>query len=162
MLCTLEFLRLSPESQKKYIMTIAQALKEKNKKLNVLNKLWDKLNASNSIPEGNVRPYDPSDLLEKIALEMKGYVELKTKIHSATAEVRDKIFKMSELKNYVKRLRQVDTRHGLSVSRYESTSVRYEAFLSQGTLDDLIEKAEHEIDALQDELDAFNHTHRLL
>ena len=142
-------------------MTIAQALKEKNKKLNVLNKLWDKLSVSNSIPEGNLRPYNPEELLEKITLEMAGYIELKTKIHTATAEVRDKIFRMSELKNYVKRLRQVDTRHGLSVSRYESSTVRYEAFLSEGSLDELIEKAEHEIDALQDELDAFNHTHHL-
>ncbi|MCE2711394.1 MAG: hypothetical protein LW688_02520 [Cryomorphaceae bacterium] len=142
-------------------MTIAQALKEKNKKLNVLNKLWDKLSASNSIPEGNLRPYNPEELLEKITLEMSGYIELKTKIHAATTEVRDKIFRMSELKNYVKRLRQVDTRHGLSVSRYESSTVRYEAFLSEGSLDELIEKAEHEIDALQDELDAFNHTHHL-
>ena len=47
-------------------MTIAQALKEKNKRLNQINKLWDRLSTNNSIPEGNEREFNPEALLQQL------------------------------------------------------------------------------------------------
>jgi hypothetical protein len=43
-------------------MTIAQALKEKNKRLNQINKLWDRLSTNNSIPEDNELEFNPETL----------------------------------------------------------------------------------------------------
>jgi DNA repair ATPase RecN len=142
-------------------MTIAQALKEKNKRLNQLNKLWDRLTTNNSIPEGNEREFNPAEILGQLREETDLYVELKTKIHVACEPVREKIFRLSELKNLVKRLKRVDTINGLLVNRYESVSVRYNAFLSAGTIDELAEGIEAEIESIQEELDQFNHTTHL-
>ncbi|MFY7943039.1 MAG: hypothetical protein ACOVNZ_00575, partial [Crocinitomicaceae bacterium] len=68
-------------------MTIAQALKEKNKRLNQLNKLWDRLTTNNSIPEGNEREFNPAEILGQLREETDLYVELKTKIHVACEPV---------------------------------------------------------------------------
>jgi hypothetical protein len=142
-------------------MTIAQALKEKNKKLNHLHKLWERVAVSNSVPEGNIREFNPEDILVQLKMHTDEYVILKTRIHNACAPVRGKIFKLSELKNYVKRLKAIDTKNGLYVNRYESVSMRYDAYLSAGKIDEMVEQLENEIDNLQEELDLFNHKTRL-
>lgn len=142
-------------------MTIAQALKEKNKRLNQINKLWDRLSTNNSIPEGNEREFNPEALLKQLNDETNSFIELKTKIHLACEPVREKIFRLSELKNFVKRLRRVDTNQGLVVNRYENSSVRYTAALTSAAVDAHIENIENELESIQEELDQFNHTTRL-
>ena len=142
-------------------MTIAQALKDKNKKLNQVNKLWDRLAVCNSIPEGNIREFNPDELMEQLKAETDAYVALKTKIHQACAPVRETIFRLSELKNYIKRLKAVETKNGLYINRYESVSLRYDAYLSAGTIDEMVEEVESEIEKLQEALDQFNHTTHL-
>jgi DNA repair ATPase RecN len=142
-------------------MTIAQALKEKNKRLNQINKLWDRLSTNNSIPEGNEREFNPEALLQQLNDETNAFIELKTKIHLACVPVREKIFRLSELKNFVKRLRRVDTNQGLVVNRYENSSIRYTAALTSAEVDAHIEKIENELESIQEELDQFNHTTRL-
>ena len=47
-------------------LTIAKALKEKNKKLNQINKLWVRLGENNSILEGNTREFNLEELLNQI------------------------------------------------------------------------------------------------
>ena len=142
-------------------MTIAQALKEKNKRLNQINKLWDRLSTNNSIPEGNEREFNPEALLKQLNDETNSFIELKTKIHLACEPVREKMFRLSELKNFVKRLRRVDTNQGLVVNRYENSSVRYTAALTSAAVDAHIENIENELESIQEELDQFNHTTRL-
>lgn len=142
-------------------MTIAQALKEKNKKLSVLNKLWDRLASCNSIPEGNTRDFNPDNLLAQIKVETDALITLKTKIHLACEPVRDNIFRLSELKHYIKRLKSIDTKNGVFVSRYESTGMRYEAHFGASTIDEMIEGLEAELEQLQEGLDQFNHTTHL-
>lgn len=142
-------------------LTIAQALKEKNKKLEQVNKLWKRLESNNSIVEGNVREFNPEELLAQLHQETAAFVELKTRIHNSCIDVRDKIFRMSELKNFVKRLKAVNTNKGLVRTRFESIAIKYEAFYSDGAIEKIIEKVELEIETTQEFLDHFNHTNYL-
>jgi hypothetical protein len=142
-------------------LTIAKALKEKNKKLSQLNKLWKRLDANNSIPEGNVREFNPQELIDELRQEMEAYVTLKTQIHNACVPVRDKIFRLSEWKSFIQRLKSIDTNHGLTRTRYDSSLVKYEAYLSAGSIENLIEQIETEIEKIQEELDHFNYTNYL-
>lgn len=142
-------------------MTIAQALKEKNKKLEQLNKLWKRFGTNNKIIEGNVREFSPEDLLAQIHQETAEFVELKTRIHSSCSEVRDKVFRLSELKSFVKRLKAVDTSPGMHRDRYEGTVIKYEVFYTEGAMDKIIEKVELEIETTQEFLDHYNHTNYL-
>lgn len=138
-------------------MTIAQALKEKNKKLSVLTKLWDRLASCNSIPEGNTREFNPDDILAQIRVETDALIALKTKVHLACEPVRSKIFRLSELKHYIKRLKSIDTKNGVFVSRYESVGMRYEAHFGASAIDEMIVGLETELEQLQEVLDQFNH-----
>jgi hypothetical protein len=142
-------------------LTIAKALKEKNKKLSQLNKLWKRLDANNSIPEGNVREFDPKELIEQLRQETEAYIALKTQIHNACGPVRDKIFRLSELKSFIHRLKSIDTNHGLTRTRYDASLVKYEAYLSAGSMENLMEQIESEIEKIQEELDHFNYTNYL-
>lgn len=142
-------------------MTIAQALKEKNKKLEQLNKLWKRLGSNNSVVEGTVREFSPEDLLAQLHQETAAFVELKTRIHSSCSEVRDKVFRLSELKTFVKRLKSVSTNNGKLRDRYEGTVIQYEVFYTEGAMDKIIEKVESEIETTQEFLDHYNHTNYL-
>lgn len=142
-------------------LTVAKALKEKNKKLNQINKLWARLGENNSILEGNTREFNPEELLNQIKQETEGFIQLKTKIHNVCAPVREKIFRLSELKCLTRRLKSIDTKNGAVQTRYENSSARYVAHFSIGKIDQLVEALENEIDQIQEELDRFNHTNYL-
>lgn len=139
-------------------LTVAKALKEKNKRLNQLNKLWVRLGENNSILEGNTREFNPEEILDQIKQETEVFIQLKTKIHNVCAPVREKIFRLSELKCLTRRLKGIDTKNGFVPTRYENNSTRYQAYLSAATIDQIVENMESEIDQIQEELDQFNHT----
>lgn len=138
-------------------LTVAKALKEKNKKLNQINKLWVRLEENNSILEGNTREFNPEEILNQIKQETEVFIQLKTKIHNACAPIREKIFRLSELKCITRRLKGIDTKNGYVPTRFENNSTRYLAYLSAGTIDQIVEAMESEIDQIQEDLDQFNH-----
>ena len=139
-------------------MTIAQALKEKNKKAAKIGKLWQKISSYNSVIEGSEKPYDVEKLWEEYNLEIAGLIELKAKIHEASSPVRKDIFAMSELKSKVQNLRNLSTQSGPHRDRYSSETTEMEAHFSTLWKDNQIELTENLIDSLQEKLDAFNHT----
>ena len=137
-------------------MTIAQALKEKNKIGAKLLKHWGKLQSYNSIIEGSTRAYDPIILLKEIDEMTQNLIDLKAKIHIASSAIRSKIFKMSELKSYISHLRMVSTNDGIVRDRYDSV-ITMEAIYKTKEIDTLLENIEFEIEKIQEELDIFNH-----
>jgi hypothetical protein len=138
-------------------MTIAQALKEKNKIAAKLQKLWGRLQTNNSVIDGTNRVYDPNELLKEIDESTQKLIELKTKIHIASNDVRSKIFRMSELKNYTTKLREVCVKDGPVRERYESNVLLMNAVFKADEIDMLLESTEAEIEKTQEELDVFNH-----
>ena len=137
-------------------MTIAQALKEKNKKVANLHVLWDRLNKNNSVLEGNRRSYDPLELMTLIETELDALVDLKTRIHNASAPVRSQIFRMSELKNKAFKMKYLDTSEGPVRDKYEGTVTRRDAVFPAEQVDKRVEAAQEEIESIQDVLDKFN------
>jgi ribosomal protein L29 len=86
-------------------MNVKKALKEKNRLVKEIQELYARLSQYNSVEVGNVRPYSPKDMLEQINEKSNELVELKTKIHKANTPVYDKIFRLSELKSTIARLK---------------------------------------------------------
>ena len=139
-------------------MTIAQALKEKNKRVAKIGKLWEKIQRYNSVQEGAERPYSSSELYEQVQTEINELVDLKTRIHEASAPVRKDIFALSEMKNLVQRVRSVNTTQGVYRDRYSDSSSLVIAELDIKWQDSTVEAFEEEIEKLQEKLDQFNHT----
>jgi hypothetical protein len=139
-------------------MTIAQALKEKNKKIGLISRLRDRLETYNSVERGTVREYDPRTMFEELNHEIKSLVGLKQKIHQASAPVRHQIFFQSELKAQIRFLRTVSTSNGFVRDRH-SREDRYqlEAVITRSEMDQILETLEKEVEMIQDELDQFNH-----
>ncbi len=142
-------------------MTIKQALKLKNKLVQDLNKLTEKLHNNNSIIEGNTRDYSAKELLAEMYVRIDELTAIKTQIHKANAPVYDKIFLLSELKSVVNKLKSLDCTSGLAVdffSRRSETSIVKTAEISTVERDNEIQFLENRIEELQEELDYHNIT----
>lgn len=139
-------------------MTIAQALKEKNKKAAKINKLWQKIYQHNSALIDAAKPYDLDKVWDEIQKETAALIELKTKIHAASAPVRKDIFTLSELKSHITKAEGVNTTSGKMADRYSGTVTEYAAHFGIFWKDNQIEALECTIDSIQERLDKFNHT----
>ena len=139
-------------------MTIAQALKEKNKKIAGIQKIWEKIHRYNSVQEGAERPYSTKDLYLQAENELVNLVKLKTRIHTASEPVRSLVFELSELKALVQRVRSVSTTNGTWRERYENVTTVMNAELDILWQDAKIDEIENKIELIQEKLDKFNHT----
>ena len=138
--------------------TIAQALKEKNKKIANIQKLWQRIRSYNSVVDGAERPYDIEETYAAVLRETESLVNLKTSIHQASAQVRREIFYLSELKAMVQHIRSINTTRGQIRDRYSDSTVAQTAIFGVDWQDSEIERIEAEIEAIQEKLDQFNHT----
>jgi thymidine kinase len=98
-------------------------------------------------------------MLEKINEKSNELVELKTKIHKANTPVYDKIFRLSELKSTIARLKSLDCTEGVSTDYYsrnrENPPVKT-AEVSVVDRDEMVNFMEEQIEDLQDILDNHN------
>jgi hypothetical protein len=140
-------------------MTIAQALKEKNKKAAKINKLWQKIYSYNSVIAESETPYDLDKVWEELNKETSELISLKTRIHLASAPVRSEIFSLSELKSHMNRIQSVSTNKGKQTNRYDSaTPIEMVAHFDIKWKDTQVEVLEQTIESIQEKLDTFNHT----
>jgi len=138
-------------------MNIAKALKEKNKKVGVIKELNSKIVQNNSIPKGDEREYDIDVLIKEVIEESRSLAELKTKIHTASQPIRSKIFLLSELKSQVASLKKVPTKNGIDRGGYRAETIELTSQVKAKDLEAIIKNLEKEIDAIQEELEKFNH-----
>ena len=138
---------------------IKNCLKKKNRILGMMDTEFTKASRYNSISEKNRRPYSVFDSLknyEDLAMEL---VELKTKLHEANVKggMLKKIFLLSELKTQAHKLQNLDCSEGVVTSRYDSAETLKTAELTVETRDTLVLVLQDRIEAIEEELDRFNH-----
>jgi hypothetical protein len=69
----------------------------------------------------------------------------------------DKIFRLSELKNCISRVRGVDTKEGRHRDRYgDGEYIEYSCFMNLLQKDTQVTAWETELETLQEEIEAFN------
>ena len=140
-------------------MNVKKALKEKNRLVKEIQELYVRMLKYNSVEAGNVRPYSSKEMLDIISQKSDELVLLKTKIHIANVTVYDKIFKLTELKATIARLRSMDCTEGACTDVYmrnrETTLVKTSE-ISVVERDAKIKHLESLIEDIQDVLDAHN------
>ena len=135
-------------------MNLKKALKEKNKLKGVINENFERIRRYNLIEAEVERPYDPHQLLEVINVFIDQIVDLKTKIQFANTEVYQKIFRLSELKNFAAKLKYLSC----DPERYEANGRKFsKPAISTNERDSLISVIEKEIEQIQEELDEYNY-----
>ena len=131
----------------------------KNRIIGRMEAEFAKASRYNSISEKNRRPYSVFESLknyEDLAMEL---VELKTKLHEANVKggMLQKIFLLGELKTQANKLQNLDCSEGAVTSRYDSTETIKTAEMTVEVRDALIMSLQDRIDAIEEELDRFNH-----
>jgi hypothetical protein len=143
-------------------ITLAKALKVKNRLAGRLAKVQADIQAYNSVPQGQADQVNVPALMQTRAELVGALVALKTAINDANREAQRDIYDLAEKKATAQFLAGVNTRHGPQPPVYPSTTeVTYVAALKKGDVDGLVAGLEKEIDQLQDRLDQFNHDHKI-
>lgn len=141
-------------------MNIKQALKEKNQLIKELSELMQRIHQYNSVDVEGSRPYSPSKMIEEYSKKVDKLVDLKTKIHLANGPIYNKIFRLSELKNMVSKVKNLDCTDGPSNDYYDrrSDSTIYKICeIDVVSRDTMVKKLEDEIQKIQDDLDEHNY-----
>jgi hypothetical protein len=143
-------------------ITLAKALKVKNRLTGRLAKVQADIQAFNSIPEGQAGQVNVPVLMQTREDLVGALVTLKTAINDANREGQRDIYDLAEKKATVQFLAGINTRHGLQPAVYPNTTqVSYLAALKKADVDALVARLEKEIDQLQDKLDQFNHERKI-
>ena len=93
-------------------VTLAKALKLKNRFANKLQDVSRNIVTYNSVIEGLERPLDVNALMEKRGKLVDALINLKTAINVANAPIQSTIYLMSELKSDVVFLNGLDSSDG--------------------------------------------------
>jgi hypothetical protein len=139
-------------------ITLAKALKLKNRLAGRVTKLTTDIQTYNSVQDGAER-LDVHAKFEERAALVRRLVDLKLAIAQANAPIQRPIFELAEMKAEVALLTGLNTKHGTFLEGYPTAGqVTYVAGFRKADVDRLVEALERRIDALQDRLDAFNNT----
>ena len=143
-------------------LTLAKALKVKNRLAGRLAKVQADIQAYNSVPQGQADQVNVPALMQTREELVGALVGLKTAINDANREAQRDIYDLAEKKATAQFLAGVNTRHGPQPAVYPNTTeVSYVAALKKADVDALVVRLENDIDQLQDRLDQFNHDRRV-
>jgi hypothetical protein len=140
-------------------MNVKQGLKKKNTLVKEIQELYGRLAQYNSVEVGNTRPYSAVETIDQINQKSNELVELKTKIHKANTPVYDKIFRLSELKSTIARLKSLDCTEGVSNDYYSRNRENPPVKTSEISVverDKMVKDLEIQIEEIQDFLDSHN------
>jgi hypothetical protein len=138
-------------------VTLAKAMKIKNRLVGRLARLTTQIQQSNCVVEGQAQPDVLAMWQQRGA--MVGYlVTLKTALSRATSRIQNLLLDLQEKKATIALLQGLNTRDGDSGQVHYGTTqkVVYKAAIKQANVDAWVQQLEREIDAIQDDIDAFN------
>jgi hypothetical protein len=143
-------------------ITLAKALKLKNRLAGRLARVQANLQMFNSVPEGQADQVNVPALMQTREELVGALVGLKTAINDANREAQRDIYDLAEKKAAAEFLAGLNTRHGPQPAVYPNTTeVNYVAALKKADVDALVLRLEKDIDQVQDKLDQFNHVRQI-
>lgn len=146
------------------MMSLAQALKEKNRLAGELAQNWTMIARENSKREDVSRVIDVTETYRKVQLFREKLVELKTKIGLANAGNLERIYRFEELKNELKRLEDIrtdETSDFQAIGESNYKEFKRSVVFTAAQIYEMREKLQQECNSIQDELDAYNATTKI-
>lgn len=144
-------------------VTLAKALNIKNRTAGELSRLLSIVSRYNSVREGAKVNFDVKDTFDKYLATSQKLQVIKTAIAKANVNIYGKIYAIAEMKSTISSLRGLNTKEGeeSQLARYAQVEIKptvYKAFLTDADVEKLVKGFEDEINKLQDDIAAFNHT----
>ena len=144
------------------MITLAQALKEKNRIVGEISRLWDLVENENSCWESHTRSVDVKETMKTIEFLVQKLVELKTKIGKANEGNLANMYALEECKSQMSRFSKLNT---LEDVRYRGVNDdKMEMRSAEITAQEVLQRnktLQRQCNQLQDELDAYNATHKI-
>lgn len=137
-------------------MNLTKALKAKKKLIAQIATAQQRVFQNNSYNEGVVPDYNAANEFDIWSDLTQQLVDLKTKIHLANAPIYSLLFRLSESKAFVQKLKGLNTQNGLIPARYNQPETKMIAVINNLEKDKLIAQYEEQIENLQDEIETFN------
>lgn len=146
------------------MMSLAQALKEKNRLAGELARCWTMIARENSKREDSPRIIDIAETYRKVQLYKEKLTELKTKIGLANAGNLERIYRLEECKNELNRLNDIRTDEAsdfqaIGESNYKE--FKRTVVFTAAQVYEMHEKVQQECNNIQDELDTYNATTKI-
>lgn len=138
-------------------VSLAKALKVKNRQVLAVRDLQQRINSYNSFLEGSEPDFDANQLYGELLEQTERLWRTKAAISQANGPIQGAIYEMAELKGLVTFLRSLNTQRGRQMMAYmQAEPQEYESQITAQDVADRVAAFEKRIDALQDELDRHN------
>ena len=145
-------------------ITLAQALKEKNRLAGEIQRLWAMVAKENAKREDFKRVINVETTYQTLQHYTEKLVELKTKIGLANAGNLENIYRMEECKNQLLKLSNIGTDESTDVVRLSDTQykeLKRTVIFDAAQLWQMREQLQQECNRLQDAMDTYNATTRI-
>lgn len=143
------------------IVSIARALKTKNRLTGRIKELTEFISKWNSVVDGAERPGSVKSAYDELIQKTETLVQIKANIQIANGPVQTKIFELSELRSRKIFLQRLNTAQGAAPVGYAGDMCNYNSEMSGAFVTEEIKNLTKRIESLQDELDEFNATTNL-
>ena len=140
-------------------ITLAQALKEKNRLAGEITTLWTLVQKENSCWDDHTRCIDIRETLETIRLYTEKLIELKTRIGQANKGNLENMYSLEELKSQISKLSGVNTVEDvqyLSVGVGKNIERSRSAEVTAAEILQMKKDLQTRCNRLQDAMDAYN------
>ena len=150
-------------------MTIARALKEKERVARKLKSARETLGRVNSVMVGLKRPVDAKEAFEAVQRLQNRFLEIKKAIAAANAGISAQLTEMLVVRAEKEYYEKLDCRESSPRGEWETSNdgsrvwrtEEFDVYINEGKRKEIVEALEQRLDDLQDEVDAFNATHSL-
>jgi len=151
-------------------ITIAKALKEKNRIAGKISTLQKQVETYNYFDEDEVKDFDSLELLTQLQVEWAHLIDLKSKIAKANVGIADKLVRLTEAKaelsfwNGFRSAGQARERYDKSMyigDKYVSVEAFKISKITSKEIADHRERVQKLIEDLQDEIDDYNATTKI-
>lgn len=139
-------------------ISLAKALKVKNRLAGRLDKAKKLVISYNSMPEGRVGEVNVKKAVEDYHNLSSALVELKTSIARGSMPIQKEILQLAEFKGEIEFLQSLPTKNGDEAIPYRNEVVKYVAVVSKDEVIAKVKNLEKWIDDLQDKIDNFNYS----
>lgn len=139
-------------------MKLYKALKEKKNLVGEITRLKEQIKEKNSYLEGskNGENFNAKGSYAQLLIKINELVGLKYAINAANQEIQSKIFLLGELKALIAFWKEVSVVEGAQMHGYADKVSMYCVHFNENECNEIIEKFQKQVDALQDELDEYN------
>ena len=144
-------------------ISLAQALKEKNRIAGEINLLWNAVQKQNSCYEGHKRSIDVNATIERINLYTEKLIELKAKIGKANSGNLENMYALEECKNQIKKYESINADEYIPLfdDDYGELNKKKTCILSASDIFETRTRLQYKCNGLQDEIDAYNVVHKI-